>query len=483
MTDNTFSIRIRNGVARNPIYRFKNPLNIEISKTDQVAIVGPNGAGKSILANTLNGTYPLLFAEDAGFETGSGVDINSRMRYITFRDSYGSGDTTYYYQQRWNTTETEDSPVISEIFPQIEDQDFRNELFSLFSIDLLWNKKLISLSSGEMRKYQLAKALSSRPDLIIIDSPFIGLDRETRQLLTELLERLIKEWGLQIMLIVARNEDLAPFITHVIPVKDMECMGKMPVSEYLSLASSETLPVLSEEMKRLMHSLPESDMESEEIVRCDKVVLQYGPRKILDNQDWTVKRGEHWSLLGPNGAGKSALLSLIYADNPQSYACSIALFGRMRGTGESIWDIKKHIGYVSPEMHRSYCRHYPAIDIVASGLYDTIGLYRKASPQDRESCLAWMKIFGIDHMADLDFYNLSSGEQRMVLLARAFVKNPSLLILDEPLHGLDAANRCLVMQIISEFCKEKQKTLIIVTHYPEELPSEVDHTLTLVRHN
>jgi len=194
-----------------------------------------------------------------------------------------------------------------------------------------------------------------------------------------------------------------------------------------------------------------------------------------------VCKGERWALLGPNGSGKSALLSMVYADNPQSYACDIALFGRPRGTGESIWEIKKHIGYVSPEMHRSYCRRYPAIDIVASGLHDTIGLYKKITAEERDKCRVWMNIFGITDLEERDFLELSSGEQRMILLARAFVKNPSLLILDEPLHGLDRQRRSLVMEIIKAFCSNPQKTLIIVTHYPEELPHTIDHTLTLKR--
>jgi molybdate transport system ATP-binding protein len=134
-------------------------------------------------------------------------------------------------------------------------------------------------------------------------------------------------------------------------------------------------------------------------------------------------------------------------------------------------------------MHRSYCRRYPAIDIVASGLHDTIGLYKKITADERERCRIWMNIFQISDLEERDFLELSSGEQRMILLARAFVKNPSLLILDEPLHGLDRKNRTLVMEIIKAFCTNPQKTLIIVTHYPEELPSTIDHTLTLVRHS
>lgn len=197
--------------------------------------------------------------------------------------------------------------------------------------------------------------------------------------------------------------------------------------------------------------------------------------------DWSVNRGEKWALSGENGAGKSTLLSLICADNPQSYACDITLFGYKRGSGESIWDIKKHIGYVSPEMHRSYLKNLPAIEIVASGLHDSIGLYKKVKDEDLQICEWWMDIFGVKELKDRSFLQLSSGEQRMILLVRAFVKDPELLVLDEPLHGLDLYNRRLVKDIIETFCQRPSKTLVMVTHYEEELPDCIDHRLFLRR--
>ena len=481
MESKDFTIRIENGTACDPRYKMAAPINVCIRDGQQTAIVGPNGSGKTLLVNTLLRQYPLLDNREVEYGTGiCGADI----RNITFRDSYGSADSTYFYQQRWNMTEMGESAIVREAFPTIKDPVWKERLYTLFDLPFIWEKQLVTLSSGEMRKYQLARSLAVRPRMVIIDSPFIGLDAQTRDMLCRLLENLVTEWKMQIILVVSRREDIPSFITHVIEVNDRRCSNSIPVQDYLA-ESEQPLPkpLLSLEMVNQMHSLPENGMESDEIVRCNQVILQYGNRRILDRLDWTIRKGEHWALLGPNGSGKSALLSMVYADNPQSYACDIALFGRPRGTGESIWEIKKHIGYVSPEMHRSYCRRYPAIDIVASGLHDTIGLYKKITIEERESCRVWMKIFGIENLEDRDFLELSSGEQRMILLARAFVKNPALLILDEPLHGLDRQRRALVMQIIKAFCDNPQKTLIIVTHYPEELPSTIDHTLTLVRHS
>ena len=476
-----FVLRITEGVACDPRYRLSCPINISIGKGWQTAIVGPNGSGKTLLVNTMLRQYPLMNNREVEY----GTDVTgSDIRNITFRDSYGCADSTYFYQQRWNMTEMGESAIVRDAFPAIKDPVWKERLYTLFDLPFIWEKQLVTLSSGEMRKYQLARALAVRPRMVIIDSPFIGLDVQTRDMLCRLLETLIHDWNMQIVLVVSRREDIPPFITHIIEVQDRCPSTVMPVEDYLTRPEKPLpQPLVSQDLVDLMHSLPETDMKSDEIVRCNQVTLQYGSRRILDRLDWTIRKGEHWALLGPNGSGKSALLSMVYADNPQSYACDIALFGRPRGTGESIWEIKKHIGYVSPEMHRSYCRRYPALDIVASGLHDTIGLYKKITDQEREACRVWMNIFGITHLEGRDFLELSSGEQRMILLARAFVKNPTLLILDEPLHGLDRKNRTLVMEIIKAFCAQPQKTLIIVTHYPEELPTTIDHTYTLVRHS
>ena len=217
-----------------------------------------------------------------------------------------------------------------------------------------------------------------------------------------------------------------------------------------------------------------TNFTGDEVVKLNRVSIRYEERTILSELDWMVKRGERWALTGDNGSGKSTLLSLVCADNPQSYACDIALFGRQRGSGESIWEIKKHIGYVSPEMHRAYLKNLPTIEIVASGLHDSIGLYLRPKNEEMAECLRWMEIFGIEGLKERPFMQLSSGEQRLALLARAFVKDPELLILDEPLHGLDTYNRRRVKRIIEAFCRRQDKTLVMVTHYANELPQSIN---------
>ena len=452
-------IDIHEAVARNPIYRMAEPVNFQLMEGEQLAIVGDNGAGKSMLVDIITGAHPIL---DDGkgsyirydFSPRASQMVYDNIKYITFQDAYNGTEGYYYYQIRYNHTEFDDS------------------------------QQLFLLSSGELRKYQLKKALEGYPRVLILDNPFIGLDVEARRYLAETLKELTSTTDLQLIIVLSKTDDMPDVITHVIEVKDRRVGQKQKKEDW----KCPVIPpqVLSPEKEQAILDLPYDDeatasieVGTQQVVDFRKVTIQYGERVILKALDWTVMNGERWALTGPNGSGKSTLLSLVCADNPQAYANDIVLFGRKRGSGESIWDIKHHIGYVSPEMHRAFLRDYPAIEVVASGLHDAVGLYKRPRPEQMAICEFWMDVFGVRQYRDVSMLKLSSGEQRLVLLARAFVKDPSLLILDEPLHGLDLMNRRLVKDVIETFCQRRNKTLIMVTHYQEEFPNCIDKTKTL----
>lgn len=479
------TIHLSGGIARNPLVRLSRPVSLDFLAGEHIAIVGPNGAGKSLLVDMLTGKYPLREGElTYDFSPSPTTAAYSNIKYIAFRDTYGSADATYYYQQRWNAHDQEDAPVVRHLLGETADEALRQQLFDLFRIEPMLDKKIILLSSGELRKFQLTKALLTAPRILIMDNPFIGLDAQTRQLLFELLDRLTRLSSVQIVLVLSMLHDIPSFITHVVPVTGGVVGEKMEREAYLqAFAARDRAWRADDELPQriLQYPYENTNFTSDEVVRLNKVSIRYVDRTILSELDWTVMRGEKWALSGENGAGKSTLLSLVCADNPQSYACDISLFGRKRGTGESIWEIKKHIGYVSPEMHRAYLKNLPAIEIVASGLHDSIGLYRRPRPEQMAACEWWMDIFGIAALKDKPFLQLSSGEQRLALLARAFVKDPELLILDEPLHGLDTYNRRRVKKIIEAFCHRRDKTMIMVTHYENELPETITHRLFLKR--
>ena len=523
-------IQITDGVTRHPLYRFKSPINLDILAGEQVAIVGDNGAGKSMLVDVITGKHALLMTEvKYDFAPSKAKMVSDNIKYMTFRDSYGASDGQYYYQQRWNQNDVDEAPTVGELLDEafrvaeqgitrtsnydkflvrdeseaeaaervareeadklqvrIELERMRDRLYDIFHLDQLVDKRVIMLSSGELRKFQLTKTLLTNPRVLIMDNPFIGLDVNARKQLHEFLTILSKETDILIILVLSKTDDIPSFVTHVIPVEDMDMKPKMTIAEYKASQPVPPSRVITDEKAEAILSLPyakgsDEDAEpgTQHVIDFKDVNIRYGERTILKDLSFSVLNGEHWALSGENGAGKSTLLSIVCADNPQAYANNIVLFDYKRGTGESIWDIKKHIGYISPEMHRAFMRDLPSIDIVASGLSDATGLYKKPKPEQMGICEFWMDVFGIAKYKDTTFLKLSSGEQRLVLLARAFVKDPSLLILDEPLHGLDMKNRRLVKDVIETFCQRKNKTLIMVTHYQEELPKCIDHSIFL----
>ncbi|MDE6291514.1 MAG: ATP-binding cassette domain-containing protein, partial [Muribaculaceae bacterium] len=203
---------------------------------------------------------------------------------------------------------------------------------------------------------------------------------------------------------------------------------------------------------------------------------RYGDKKIFDGFNWTVRRGECWTLRGPNGSGKSLLLSMICADNPQGYSNDITLFDRRRGSGESIWEIKDAIGYVCPEMQLYFKSNDNVREIIIQGMRNSLNRYRKSTPDEMDIADRWMKTLEITHLGDRKFSELSSGEQRLVMLARVLAKQPELLVLDEPLHGLDREHKTLVNDLISKMVETNGSTLIFVSHYASELPECVTNT-------
>jgi molybdate transport system ATP-binding protein len=296
------------------------------------------------------------------------------------------------------------------------------------------------------------------------------------------LEKITRRQGLQIILILSNPDDIPSIITHILPVKNKKLLPVSQKTEFLQntelirelfpLPTSTNVP--SCQLREVSGDIPYANA-----LKMENIHIKYGERILLKDLNWTVKKGEHWALLGPNGAGKSTLLSLVCADNPQGYANTFYLFDKKRGSGESIWEIKKRIGYISPEVHLYFQSNQTCLQIVGSGFFDSIGLYRKCNEKQLETALEWMNIFGIEYLANRSFMQLSFGEQRLVILARAFVKNPELLILDEPLHGLDISNKKKVAAIIENFCRKKDKTLIYVTHYLSEIPPCVTKRFSL----
>jgi len=451
-------------------------INLTIGHGEQWAITGPSGSGKSTLARAIAGR--IFHRGNIRFESLEEQKIQPKMLLIEQQHQFTNRSNVqqFYYQQRFNSSDAEDSLTVAEQFEDTN-QKLKEYWINFFNLGPVFDKPLIQLSNGENKRLQLAKAMIESPSLLILDNPFVGLDKEGRSTLQKGLNKIVQA-GTKILLF-ASPEDFPSCITHVAIIKEGKIVSGGPRNNH---PMQDELPrpdaiVLSPAALKKCYATP--GLTFHNAVEMININIAYNGKEILSGFNWEVKKGERWSVTGPNGAGKSTLLSLISADNPQAYANEIYLFDRKRGTGESIWDIKKKIGYVSPELHLFFDLGISSQEAVASGLFDTIGLFRKPGPTETNIVLEWMEILGISAIKEKRLNQLSLGEQRLVMLTRALVKSPPLLILDEPCQGLDNQQTASFKNTIDQICGSTSTTLIYVSHYSQDIPSCITHHLQL----
>lgn len=474
MNENTL-IEIDAAEPRYETYRFRHPIDWTIDTDENWTVIGPNGAGKSQLVSILLEQQPLRSGK---VRNSIGERTSAMAKYVAFTDIYSIFDAgNSYYQQRWNTGDVQTAPFVHELFDGIMNETVKR-LMDIFGIEAFMGKRVNMLSSGELRKTLIVLALRTEPHLLILDNPYIGLDAASRIVLEDVFRLITETCGIRLITLVADPRDIPEVTTHVLPVKDKTLLAPMTRHNFLNDRNLiESLFAQEEVTSKPSHSTS-ARPTFDNVLVFKNIVIRYGEKTILNGIDWTVRRGEKWLLSGRNGAGKSTLLSLVFCDNPQAYANDITLFDRKRGVGQSIWEVKSRIGYISPEITNYYRKNVSCLDVVASGFSDTIGIPYNYDDSKRETALQWMNTFGISHLADKPSIAISAGEHQLVMLARAFVKDPDLLILDEPMHGLDIRNKSRVRQIIKEWCTD-EKSLIYVTHYEEEAPDIITDRLDL----
>lgn len=453
-------------------------VSFTVNKGEQLAVIGPSGSGKTTLINTITGKHfsrgTVSFAANKGLKP-SVVVISQQHRFKNL-----SNLNSFYYQQRFNSSDSEDAITVMDALKEISaDETAIAETLSMLGITHIKNARLIQLSNGEHKRLQLAEAVLQQAEWLLLDNPYTGLDIAARKMLNEMLDTLVAK-GVN-MLLVTSATDIPDSITHVATLRKGVFTALVPREEFT--AEAYRIQHTCTDIKNTYTVNPVHTVytgpEFAYAIRMVNTSVHYHGRTILDNINWEVKKGECWNVSGHNGSGKSTLLSLINGDNPQAFANEIYLFDRKKGSGESIWDIKKQIGYVSPELHHYFESSASCYEVIASGLFDTIGLFRQLSAQQKETIDQWSTVLELGHLSKKNFAQLSNGEQRLVLLARALVKNPPLLILDEPCQGLDAEVAAKFISLINEICTQMQKTLVYVSHYEEEIPPCVTYTLKL----
>lgn len=449
-------------------------ISLSIHNGEQWALTGDSGSGKTVLARTIAGLHFHSGHITAAF--GTPETFHHSIVLVEQQHKFKARNNTHdlYYQQRYNSFDAEDTITAAEALGEDISQPHVTELIGTLQLSHILQEPLIQLSNGENKRLQLAKALLQKPKFLILDNPFLGLDTAGRTILNEILTRL-SEQKLSFLLITTPHE-MPACITHVATLNMGNLVAAVSKAEYIPPVQQQ-IPAFAPELLRSLVKPVEAGFEF--AIRMKNVNVAYEEKQILKNINWEVKRGEHWSVAGPNGAGKSTLLSLLTGDNPRAYANEIYLFDIRRGSGESIWDIKKKIGYVSPELHLHFDPAATTFQAVASGLFDTIGLFRQLHSNDEALVMQWLKLFELDKKAQRLLSMLSAGEQRLALLARALIKNPPVLILDEPCQGLDEITIARFRQSVNEICLLSGATLLYVSHYQQEWPECIDKHLSL----
>lgn len=472
-------------------------------------VTGPSGGGKEhfvqALANSkASGLLPLFVSADGGgydnqLSSTELVSLETAAALIQEERSNDQGD---YVEGGVDIGRTA-ARFICEVLAEPLDVAALSRLpeVQLCGVESVLGRGVKYLSTGEIRRVLLCRALLSRCQLLILSEPFAGLDVASRSLLREFFSRQMKsKEGPSVILSMERFQEIPEGITHVLEFTAgaVSFQGHFP--DYQETLATRRLQAGEGQLQtqfqqndctfQELHSQQqdwsitpsaqdslamEKPVTQEVLVDMRDVRVAWGDRVVLNRLNWQVRSGEHWLIRGPNGSGKTTLLELITGDNMQVFCNEVSIFGRRRGTGETIWELKEKMGIVSYRLHLEY-RMVGGTDVEAvllSGFHDSIGLYQQRSQVEQMAVKRWLEIGGFQGRGGEPFSSLSYGEQRAILILRAAVKCPPLLILDEPCHGLDEEQRNLVLHLLETIAATGTTTLLHVTHDPTEvLPCE-----------
>jgi molybdate transport system ATP-binding protein len=449
-------------------------INWQIEQHQHWLITGANGAGKSALAAVLAGYGEILAGSTSGIPSKIGwVSFEAQAELIQAELKKDDADIVDVISLG--------TPVSEIIFTDEINSVTAQDLIQKFELNYILDRAFRKLSTGESRKVMLIRALSCDADLLILDEPFDGLDSATHAMLQNHLAQVVQHTP--VVMVLNRFDEIPSFISHIAYMEQGEL--RYQVEREDAQAYAELYQLLH--LKTTNLEVPAADAEAQTpaltpqqpLVKLSNICVKYTDMVLIDGLNWTIEPNQHWQLSGPNGSGKTAILSLITGDHPQCYTNDIFVFGYQRGNGESIWQIKQYIGYVSTALQWEYRVGTSLRNVIISGFYDSIGLYSKSTDRQKQIADEWLALLGMKNRGDQPFNKLSYGDQRLLLIARAMVKHPPLLILDEPCLGLDDINRQLVLALIEKICVAKETSVIYVNHHAQDRIAGIDNYLAL----
>ncbi|MCL1123752.1 ATP-binding cassette domain-containing protein [Shewanella surugensis] len=442
------------------------------------AIFCPEGEVGSLLANVLGGT--LAYQGQFSKTEGKIAQVSLGRQQLLLEEELAKDETDFLDVIDAGTS------VYTLIYQECKNDELAQSL--LMELDLLHLKDsgFRQLSSGETRRVMLARSLATKPDFLILDNVLTGLDVAHRQSLVRYFTRLSQrvKRPIQMMVVFSREEDMPDWIEHIALFNQGGFEGLMdkvtwnthPLITQIKAQSMQQ----SEKMMALIRHHQHPFQFDNPVFEIKDGQVNYLDNIFFTGVNWRIENGDHWQIKGPNGCGKSTLLGLIFGDHPQCYSNDIDIFGRKRGSGETIWEIKKHIGMVSSALHLQYRVNCSALQVILSGFYDSIGLYSEPTRKELALAKEWLAILHMSQYEKTSFRQLAYSQQRLLLIARAIVKQPRLLILDEPYQGLDYLGRRLMKNTLELIAKENLSQLLYVSHYQNDSLDSVHHELVFV---
>lgn len=433
---------------------------LELSSGQTTCFLGRNASGKSLVGSLIAGDL----TPEAGCIQGIPASV-SLLSFERLQQDYeqelANDETDFQDSLDYGSTGRELLLATGHSLGKIEDAARR------FQLTELLDRGCRQFSTGELRRITLLKEVLRDPELLILDEPYEGLDHASQLSLGDFFQQLAVS-GKRLLFLANRLQDVPEWSDRLIILDNGKIIDDRPTSLSLADASTHQLFTLSEQIPQLPDCPNGALPPFSPLVQLTQVKVTYGEQTQFEGFDWTLEPGQHTLITGPNGSGKSTLLSLLTGDHPQCYTNQIEIFGYRRGSGESIWDIKRHIGYLSPSLHRDYRVSCSLETVLVSGFHDSIGLYEPATAEELKIARQWLEFFGLAPLASRPFRSLSYGQQRLALIGRALVKQPPLVIFDEPTQGLDDLNRRFVLACLERLAALKRTTLLFVSHREDE---------------
>lgn len=451
----------------------------EIASGQHWCVFGGNGAGKTLFMKLLTGQL-VSGRSQVSYAIGFSP---AQIEFVSFEEQQRlwALDARHDISEYSADTQDQGTTVAALVLGTAKPNAAYDAILESLQLTNLQDRGIRFLSSGQMRKAQIARALYRNPRLLVLDEPLESIDTDSQSHIVAALKQWMTPDSTS-LLICRRAQDILPSVSHLLVMDKLRVLSQGGIGRVMAGAEFKQVvsyqPDISKGLPASLPSrLPALDADVA-LISLKKVSASYGHSPVIKDLSWTMRPHHHTLIEGPNGCGKSTLLSLINGENHKAYGQDVVLFGRRRGSGETVWDVKARFGLVSNELHIKYSKSWRVIDVVVSGFYDSVGLFDASGASEQAAANQWLSAFGLNGSLGRNYDELSFGQQRLVLLARAMVKYPRILILDEPCVGLDDYHRRFILGVVDVIAATGDTQIIFVSHQPEEYPSCINQRIT-----